>query len=85
MAAQYVPARTNHLLHWILCLFTLGLWFPVYCVVALYNHNRMVLRQLPESIQYQPPAMHPGYTPGYWPPLGQVHMNPPHPTRKEVQ
>lgn len=49
MTYQYVPARTNHVLHFILCGVTLGLWFPVYCLVVLHNHGRMVAKRLPSA------------------------------------
>jgi hypothetical protein len=65
MGYQYVPAKTNHLLHWILCLFTLGLWFPVYILVALHNHGRMVLKQLPDASPLTP-GYH--YSSGQWSP-----------------
>lgn len=44
---QYVPARTNHLLHAILFVCTLSLWGPVWFITWLRNHNRTVLKQLP--------------------------------------
>ena len=31
--------RTNHLLHFILSLFTLGLWIPVWLIVSISNAN----------------------------------------------
>jgi hypothetical protein len=44
---QYVPARTSHILHLILTCMTLGLWSPVWFLVWLHNHNRMVTKALP--------------------------------------
>lgn len=43
---QMVPARTNHLLHMVLTLFSLGFWSPVWAIVTLYNHNRSVPQQV---------------------------------------
>lgn len=45
-STQYVPARTNHILHLVLTLVTLGLWLPVWFVVWLYNNSRMVPMQI---------------------------------------
>lgn len=40
---QFVPVRTNHLLHLALFCLSLGLWAPVWFIVTLYNHNRTKL------------------------------------------
>jgi hypothetical protein len=50
MHYQYVPARTSHILHIILTVLTLGLWFPIWMVIWIRNHNRMVARPLPAPI-----------------------------------
>ena len=77
--AQYVPVRTRHLMHLVISCFTFGLWLPVWAIVAIYNHNRTVLRQLPPpSISYNPE-----YAPGYWPPYG-VAQPPDKPLRPHV-
>jgi hypothetical protein len=68
--AQYVPVRTRHLMHLVISCFTFGLWLPVWAIVAIYNHNRTVLRQLPQCPD-------PSYVPGYWPPYGVVQIGPP--------
>jgi hypothetical protein len=51
---QMVPARTNHVLHLLLTLFTFGLWAPVWFIVALYNSNRMVQHQIWNGAPFQP-------------------------------
>lgn len=38
---QYVPVRTNHALHLALSVLTLGLWIPVWFIVAAINVNRV--------------------------------------------
>jgi hypothetical protein len=74
---QYVPVKTNHLLHWIICALTFGLWFPGYVIIALHNHNRTTLKALPQSASYQPPVQQSDFVPGYWPPYGAVQVGPP--------
>lgn len=67
---QYVPARTNHILHFVISCFTLGLWLPVWFLVWLANHNRSVTKRLPVAPQ-NPAWMHPQppqYPPGSYPP-----------------
>lgn len=59
---QYVPAYTNHLLHLVLTLVTLGLWFPVWVIVWLVNHNRVVPRT---DWLVQPCAVLPTQYPGW--------------------
>lgn len=51
---HYVPAYTNHLLHLVLTLVTFGLWFPVWVLIWLVNHNRTVARQEWVPITAQP-------------------------------
>ena len=74
-SAQYVPVKTRHLLHLTLSCFTFGLWIPVWAIVAIHNHNRTKLKQLPVQ-QAQ-------YAPGYWPPYGVAQ--PPPPVEKPVR
>lgn len=61
---QYVPAKTRHGLHFLLSVFTFGLWLPVWIGMTIYNHNRSVLKQLPpapvQAHAYMP-AQYPGY------------------------
>lgn len=73
MQTQLVPARTNHLLHLLLSLFTLGFWVPVWFIVALYNHNRMVPRTI---ITSQPTV----YQQGWYPPAN-AHPSTLHPSQ----
>jgi hypothetical protein len=46
---QYVPARTNHILHLLLTMFSFGLWAPVWVTVWLFNHNRTIARLVPAA------------------------------------
>lgn len=59
---QYVPARTNHLLHLILTFCTFGFWLPVWFVIALRNHGRTVTKLLP-----MPPAAPVSFQAHTWP------------------
>jgi hypothetical protein len=58
---QLVPAKTSHILHLVLTLFTFGLWSPVWFIVWLYNHNRSVQRQVwqnPSGFVYVQPHVY---------------------------
>jgi hypothetical protein len=60
---HYVPAYTNHVLHFILTFFTFGLWAPVWFLVWVVNHNRTIARQV-----WVPVAPQPAYDRNrYWP------------------
>lgn len=51
---HYVPAYTNHLLHFVLFLVTFGLWSPIWFLVWLVNHNRTVAKQVWVDVPAQP-------------------------------
>lgn len=66
------PARTNHVLHLVLCFFTFGFWLPVYVAIAVYNNNRLVQQWV-----WDPYATVPRYTTGVSD--GQILPAPHHP------
>lgn len=43
---QYVPAYTNHLLHFAVTVASFGLWGFVWIPIAIYNQNRMVPKRV---------------------------------------
>lgn len=67
MTYQYVPARTNHILHFVLSCMTVGLWVPVWMFATIRNHNRSVTKRLPvaptKPAWMQPQGVYPTYPP----------------------
>jgi len=41
----YVPAKTNHVLHLILTVLTLGCWLPFWGVIAVVNNGKYVRQE----------------------------------------
>ena len=68
---QYVPARTNHILHFLMTCMTLGLWLPIWFFAWLRNRGRMVAKRLPQPVFYPP------YGGPYGGPWQQFHQMPP--------
>jgi hypothetical protein len=57
----YVPAKTNHVLHLLLTIVTLGMWAPVWLIMTVVNSSRLV----PQVTYFNPVQYQPGQYPNH--------------------